>query len=79
MSKKVSAANRQLFAAASEGYLEGVKAALAQGASLTAQDDADFTPLARATRDGRAEVVLSLPGAGSRGHQRRPLGSEHVG
>jgi ankyrin repeat protein len=53
------AANQQLFDAASRGDLEAVKAALAQGANLEA-DDAGFTALTFATRNGHADVVMYL-------------------
>ena len=52
--------DQQLLAAAGSGDLEGVKAALADGADLKARDVIDFDALSLAVRDGHLEVVEYL-------------------
>ncbi len=52
--------DQELLTAASTGDLEGVQAALEQGAELDVKDAAGMTPLTLATRDGQVHVVLYL-------------------
>jgi ankyrin repeat protein len=52
--------DQKLLQAASEGDLEGIEQALAQGADLEVRDAMDMTPLTLAVRDGQIHAVLYL-------------------
>lgn len=57
--------DQQLLAAAEEGDLQAVRAAVEAGADLTARDFIDFDALSLAIRDGHLEVVEYLLAQGA--------------
>lgn len=59
-----SSADERYLQAASAGNLDGVRAALADGADKNAVDDEEATAILRATRGGHLNVVRALIGEG---------------
>jgi hypothetical protein len=67
-----TAANRKLFAAAKKGDADGVRAALAAGAEVTARDGNGWTALHEACRWGRLEATQALLAAGADANAKHP-------